>query len=370
MAWTRGMALGCLFAILLAAPISAGTAVLRPGYTDGEAIGPQRAVGAVIWSHGRGTTAPMKADMLPFYLDALRQAGWDVFRLDRDWASDSLQSGAARLTEQAGRLTSQGYRRVVLAGQSFGAWQSLMAAAGGASVHAVLAAAPAAFGKYPESVVYQRNATDLLPVLSRIRDVRVMMFLFDDDPFDPGGRGQAAQGVFDQNGVDHLVLDRPAGWLGHGAANWRGFARRFGDCISRFVDPSRRGAAADCTTDPVSVADLPLASALQPVASKDRVSLVGTWYGVYPNGREAMLAVERVEGDLVRAEYIWGGRERGDPDGGLSRRSGRVQSDLAVFDEPGQARLVARLRPSGALDLTWTGSDGSETIRAELRRLQ
>src|SRR5260221_7405673 len=63
-------------------------------------LGPERAKGAIIWNHGKPPLRGADGDMLPFYLDRLRDAGWDVFRLERDWSSDNLALSPAALREQ------------------------------------------------------------------------------------------------------------------------------------------------------------------------------------------------------------------------------------------------------------------------------
>src|SRR4051794_24976604 len=113
-----------------------------------QARGPEAARGAVIWSHGRSVDVEDSEAPSPPYLAALRDAGWDVFRFNRLRSSDTLTQSAAGLGAQAGALKARGYRQVVLAGQSFGAFLSLMAADESDAVDAVVATAPAAFGDF------------------------------------------------------------------------------------------------------------------------------------------------------------------------------------------------------------------------------
>src|SRR5258706_11689227 len=226
--------------------------VLEDAYPDAKPAGPARALGAVIWNHGKPPYRGADGDMLPFYLDRLRDAGWDVFRLERDWSSDNLALSPAALRDQVGAIYRRGYRKVVLAGQSYGAWISLLVAAGGPPIHAVIATAPAAVGRYPDSRIYHRNADDLYPILERIRDTRVMLFLFEGDAYDTGDRGAPAHEILADNQADHAVVAYPQGWVGHGAANWNGFATRFGPCMIRFIDPRRPTGGAQCHRGPVT----------------------------------------------------------------------------------------------------------------------
>src|SRR6185369_1978871 len=70
--------------------------------------GPQIARGVVVYSHGRSLT------------------GWDVLRFNRPADEDTLPASSQDLTARAKALKAQGYRRVILTGQSFGAFLSIM----------------------------------------------------------------------------------------------------------------------------------------------------------------------------------------------------------------------------------------------------
>ncbi|HEX7967629.1 MAG TPA: alpha/beta hydrolase, partial [Stellaceae bacterium] len=142
-------------------------------------LGPKAASGAVIWSHGRSVDAEDSSAATPSYIEAFRDQAWDAFRLNRLRASDSLLGGSRALAGLAARLKARGYRRVVLAGQSFGAFISLMAADLSDDIDAVVATAPAAFGPVAEEQeLGALNASRLYPVLERVHRARVMLFYF------------------------------------------------------------------------------------------------------------------------------------------------------------------------------------------------
>ncbi|MEJ0070316.1 MAG: hypothetical protein WDO24_18185 [Pseudomonadota bacterium] len=66
-----------LVALLLggAAPARAQF-VLEDAFPKVAKLGPAHAQGAVIWNHGKPPYRGADGDMLPFYLDRLREAGW------------------------------------------------------------------------------------------------------------------------------------------------------------------------------------------------------------------------------------------------------------------------------------------------------
>ncbi|MCC7048162.1 MAG: hypothetical protein IT562_15725, partial [Alphaproteobacteria bacterium] len=129
--------------------------------------GPNAAAGLVIWSHGVLAGGNNTDDPPHGYLNRLREAGYDFYDFDRRWPSYTQDLGALR--EAAQQARAAGYRRVILAGQSVGAWLSLEAAAKGAPADAVSAAAPARFGKEIGSTRREQNRDELVPVLDQLR---------------------------------------------------------------------------------------------------------------------------------------------------------------------------------------------------------
>ena len=81
----------------------AGAPASRPGSTRPfrPALGPERAKGVVVWSHGRSINAEDSQSPTPAYLRALRDDGWDVMRFDRLSRGDTLTDSTRRLVEYA-----------------------------------------------------------------------------------------------------------------------------------------------------------------------------------------------------------------------------------------------------------------------------
>ena len=114
---------------------------LRPEpYWDNK--GPQAATGLVVWSHGYflgidSTASAPQGEVGPF-----TAAGYDLYRFDRkyirDWPGDAMQ-----LVDAVKQAKSMGYRRVILAGQSAGAWVSMAATMRGAPVDGVISVSAA-----------------------------------------------------------------------------------------------------------------------------------------------------------------------------------------------------------------------------------
>jgi pimeloyl-ACP methyl ester carboxylesterase len=95
-----------------------------------------------------------------------------------------LRDSADALAGAAEALKHRGYRRVVLAGQSFGAFISLIAAGRSDAVDAVIGTAPAAYGNAQSNPFgFELNATRLYDLLAAARRARVALFFFEGDIF-------------------------------------------------------------------------------------------------------------------------------------------------------------------------------------------
>jgi dienelactone hydrolase len=220
---------------------------LDPAYPDRPVLGPAKALGAVIWSHGRSMDSEDSEVETPPYVEVLRRGGWDVFRYNRLRAYDTLSLSARVLTTEVHRLKLEGYRQVALAGQSFGAFLSFMAADASDEVDAVVATAPAAYGSFNDAYdTWRSNATKLYPLLDQLRRARVMIFYFHGDDFDPGGRGERSRDILLAHNLPFLVVDQPANVSSHWAAGGQPFADLFGRCILEFLEAQQLGDDARC----------------------------------------------------------------------------------------------------------------------------
>jgi dienelactone hydrolase len=337
-------------------------------------IGPKAAQGVIVWSHGRSVNSEDSLSPTPSYIAVLHRAGWDTLRFNRMRESDTLPESARELVARVGQLKQQGYRRIVLAGQSYGAFLSLMAADASEDVHAVIATAPAAYGSFSDFYQsWEANATQLYPLLATIRHARVMLFYFHGDDFDPGGRGEHSKAILAAHNVDNLVVDQPPELTGHWAASSGLFVRRFGACIREFIE-AESSATVSCNSSwgesPSQQIAFPAHFHSVPASgqSDHAGAFAGKWYGFYGNGREVMFAVERIVGNEVTAIYSVGPGIKPDEKSEWVRRTGHIVGDEIVFDEKGLNILRYRLRPDGRLQDSWQSFDGKASLEATLRR--
>lgn len=351
---------------------------LAEAYPDRDLAGAAAAKGAVIWSHGRSYDKNDAEVAPPPYLSVLRDAGWDVFRFNRNFEDDGLAKSGRRLAGIAAEMKSQGYDRVVLSGQSFGAFVSLIAAGESDAVDAVVATAPAAYGSFFDSYdTWQKNSSRLYPLLESVGNARVMLFFFHGDEYDPGGRGETARAILAASRTHHVVIDQPSDLAGHGAAATGLFARRFGGCIREFAEGNGALDPASCEapwgrrpSPSLATPDLLHPASFGTGTSTDKVTpFAGRWYGFYVNGREVLLQIERIEDGEVVATYGLGPGLDPRQTAERTQLKGKVVGDELVFEEPGKNGLRFRQQPNGSLAATWRAADGSGSLEATLRRL-
>jgi pimeloyl-ACP methyl ester carboxylesterase len=388
--WSIAAVWGLVLYSMALAGAPVGAAELDPAFNQ-DPVGPDRAIGVVVWNHGRSINTEDSDSPTPPYLRVLRDAGWDVLRFNRPRDGDTLTASTRRLVELVGQLKRKGYRRIVLAGQSFGAFLALMAADSSEDVDAIVATAPAAFGNFDEFYdSWRLNATRLYPLLERIKRARVMLFYFHGDDFDPGGRGEHSRAILAGRQIGYSVIDQPAFLAGHWASSTGLFLRRFGSCIRDFLGAAKIEGERVCEPawgeSPSSEMRLPDELVHPRAASRATAAVAGgsapagpvsgggtngrqTWYGFYPNGREVLLAIEETHGAEVSAVYAIGpGIDENEP-AEWSRRKGHLVDDEFIFEENGKSTLHFRPRGDGGLSASWTAPDGKTTMEAGLRRL-
>ena len=326
--------------------------------------GPAAAHGAIIWNHGLSQTEADAAAALPAVMAMFREAGWDVYRLNRGIAGDREEASTLALLEAIDKLRAQGYAKLVAAGQSFGSWISLTAAGRTDKLTAVLVNAPAAYGDASVRG-FEQNETLLYPKLDALPHIPVVIGFFTRDRFDPGGRGPKADRILTERGVPHLIIDRPAVIEGHGVGSSVYFARRFGPCWLAAAETGQAPALSSCEThwgDGPS-ADLALPADLDITPG----GLAGKWYGNYTSGREVMLAVTQIEGQTVRGLEVTGALANGP--GHTTPVTGQVVDGALVFAGTNKPTLTLTPALDGSAGLLWVSADGKSRLAAVLHRV-
>jgi len=213
--------------------------------------------GAYVWAHGRAATGQDSRGSQPQpHVRIFNNAGYDVWRFDRDPATDETEAAAGWLRTALQSLRAAGYPRVVVGGQSRGAWNALQMLDQPGLADAVVAVAPAAHGARG-SAAWAWALDDLRRVVAEARDpaARVVVATFAEDEFDPDPRRRSGifRGLAAKVG-GLLFLVRPAEVSGHGGGADARFTLRYGGCVLEFVERRAEGAArrqASCVEAPI-----------------------------------------------------------------------------------------------------------------------
>ncbi len=204
--------------------------------------GPQAASGLIVWSHGYFLGIDATATAPQGQVASFTMAGYDLYRFDRqyirDWPGDATQ-----LADMVKQAKAMGYKRVVLAGQSAGAWVSLAATMRGAPVDGVISVSAAHHGEVKDMRDVSLARSDWQQIVRGIKPgPRIMVFIFKNDSYDVGGRDADASAAFAASGVDSIVVAYPPDFSGHGAGNGNTFPRKYGACIHAFIEQGQRTA--------------------------------------------------------------------------------------------------------------------------------
>lgn len=203
--------------------------------------GPAVARGVVVFAHGfSGRAVMVEAGQRqpPPYVRAFNNAGFDVVRFAREWRYDYRRDEMAEhLREGLRALRQRGWKMVVVAGQSRGAWNALQALDAPGVADAVIAVSPAANGTDSGAQILMGNPA-LWTMVSRaeVARTRVAFVQFLGDPYYTDGDARAGMMRRLQGRAAALLLvDRPEGFSGHDAGNSAAFAERYGACLLRFA---------------------------------------------------------------------------------------------------------------------------------------
>ncbi len=204
--------------------------------------GPQLATGLLVWSHGYRAGRNSTESAPQSWVGQFTRLGFDLYRFDREWITD-WASDATALADAVAKAKAMGYRRVILAGQSAGAWVSLAALQRGAAADGVISIAAAHHGTVEKMRDLTRARSEWQRVLEGIKHgPRLIVVNFADDAYDVGGRMDDARLILARNGVEAEIIDAPEGFKGHGAAADSSFSRKFGACFTAFIETGKKQA--------------------------------------------------------------------------------------------------------------------------------
>jgi pimeloyl-ACP methyl ester carboxylesterase len=344
-------------------------------FCDLDPIGPAKAQGIIIWNHGISDTSAQWRAPAPLVLRLLQSRGWDVVIIKRHnlaeaGADYSLYRAVERTTEEIRRQRRSGYRKIVLAGQSFGGYVALEAAEQSPDVFAVIAMAPGvrasgAAGRLDPAVT-ERS-------LKRLKIERVaVVFPKDDGLFGYMVRGGRANKILSARARPYLLIDETSEITGHAGGTAGAFTLSYGACLNDFLSaPTLAPRRFVCERVPESSVIrevlLPNPRAVKflddpGTAPPGLGYLAGRWYAAID---ETLILFGLIEGaSPPRVWYRWATSrlEGGSYDAAVS--GNRIR-----FTLPNHTQAVVGPGREGP-ELTWTFADGDVVLTATLSELK
>ncbi len=220
--------------LLLAAPAS-GADLPFPVSRLYPFVGPTEARGALVWLPGMyGKDQPGPPDP-PDIVGRLAAHKLDVFQFARPRGNDPLAGGADILMQGLTDLRALGYRRIVVAGHSRGAWIALTAMAHPTLADAIIAISVAAHGTKPERQPQAQRDWEDLWRAAAAPDMRVVLVQLRDDPYDPTPAWRLRIAAQARVRLQSIYL--PPDPTGHVGAYMPAFDPLLGPEIEAFADP-------------------------------------------------------------------------------------------------------------------------------------
>jgi tetratricopeptide (TPR) repeat protein len=275
--------------------------------------------------HGFDGRTPHHSPLLEYFLGKIQDTkGWDV--IDADYPLDVGAAGQVMRHEAANfgsavfvarrlrELKAQGYDRIIVGGQSWGGWTTLvLSMQPGLPLDGAILIVPACCGwtttsNFRDRELRSDNKTLFDQLITRVRYPTVAVF-FQHDKGEVADRGAWARQSLGSRGVPNLVIDHPAGLFGHGAGWLPAFDYEFRECIGAFLSvPPRTGTKpVDCQSPPLS-RDFRLTLQASDLGDwqanlADARNLAGRRFSVWPEGSVRQI---RPEGGTLYASYSLG----------------------------------------------------------------
>jgi hypothetical protein len=197
--------------------------------------GPAAAAGVMVWTHGSGPDPSQIAQYPDPWARHVFAAGFDILRFDRERAQNALDRGSADFAAGLSAARAHGYRRVIAAGHSRGAWLALLAARA-SRLDGVIAIAPAIHGtNRPGNSRFELALPEWQALVAGLpAGLPLALVTFAGDPFD-AGPDRRAQIAREHHRGPVAALVAPDGVEGHGGGMEPVFARRYGACLAAFA---------------------------------------------------------------------------------------------------------------------------------------
>ncbi len=358
------------------------------GFCDLAVKGPAQAKGQVLWSHGVSGDKEQYRNPPPPVVRAMALVGWDVIKINRNnlyeksWTTSGPRHRDDAI-ERTRAAKAQGYKYVVLAGQSYGAMISLEANAKSTEIDGVLSFSPghgsdADQGSAGGGDRYRNLNRYLLETVAAQKGARVIVLIADGDRLHPdrgagSGFGAQLRAALGGTARPYVVFDETSPIRGHGAGTTNQFSVWFGPCVLRFLDPVQAVAAGEPPCKPPSPVPrffLP-ADLKRPRPGTDGPSRwLGAWEGTYGEERRGTtIVVESATPDVATIVYATDAGAKLDQSLGFERfTTARLKGDVLTVARSNGRTLVLTLSADGKSMAYEHRTQGGATVTGALAR--
>jgi hypothetical protein len=296
-----------------------------PGRSDlsKHPYGADKAKGLVIWNHGYSPDK-LAPEKVPPVMQYFAEAGWDSYHLQRHpiigVSKGKSVAGATHdlttplILHVLEQPAVRAYSRIVLMGQSRGAFATIHVGSLKPKIHGILPLSPAAFGDAGKSREWRQNDTYIRELWEKYKDSGILVaagFFTGDDWFEtqqPNVRGPYAEKRLTELGIPNFIINQPAYYdmQGHGGGQSWEFARRFGPCLQQFFETGQKPSCSEETAATALTYGIKL-----PKLATDG-AFTGLWQGTWHNGRFIAISIWKHSNGLYEATYMSGKGVNGD----------------------------------------------------------
>ena len=198
--------------------------------------GPQAARGILVFGHGYGgPDADARSSQPPGWTRSFNNVGYDVVRFARDPAWDGQRDKVGEwLRVGLADLRKRGWKQIIVAGQSRGAYNALQTLDTPGLADVVIAGSTAAFGASPSANHSETNLWTMFGAAASPQ-ARVVYMQFKGDEYTPdlAARTELVNSRLKPNVGSLLMIDRPEGFSTHSGQSQPLFGPKFGPCLLR-----------------------------------------------------------------------------------------------------------------------------------------
>lgn len=176
---------------------------------------------------------------LPQYIKTINKKGYDIAKVNIPFYNRDplmIPDIALFISQLFNEYRTKGYKKIIFAGQSRGAWSILHASRyiDSPDVYYILTT-PVAHGAKGKSWNFRKQDIEFKKLISHIVTGSFVFFFFQNDPYDTGKKARILSENFSKK-ILTMVVDRPENLTGHGSAWSHLFDITYSQSLVHFIE--------------------------------------------------------------------------------------------------------------------------------------